>query len=132
MITILAIDPGRSKTGVAVVRENLNVLEKKIIPTDRLPVIIGKLLADYKINLIVTGDGTYSRELQEKINEKIKGKLPVVEVDETHTTELAEQRYREEKGQGWQRLFNIISWKPSRPLDDYVAVILAERYFAGK
>ena len=49
---ILAIDPGREKTGIAILK-NSDVLEHKIINSDELVQIIKSLLEKYIIKTIV-------------------------------------------------------------------------------
>lgn len=51
---ILAIDPGREKTGIAILK-NSDVLEHKIINSDELVQIIKSLLEKYIIKTIVMG-----------------------------------------------------------------------------
>lgn len=51
---ILAIDPGREKTGIAILK-NSNVLEHKIINSEELVQIIKSLLEKYIIKTIVMG-----------------------------------------------------------------------------
>lgn len=58
---ILAIDPGREKTGIAILK-NSDVLEHKIINSDELVQIIKSLLEKYIIKTIVMGNGTSSKK----------------------------------------------------------------------
>lgn len=51
---ILAIDPGREKTGIAILK-NSDVLEHKIINSEELVQIIKSLLEKYIIKTIVMG-----------------------------------------------------------------------------
>ena len=55
--------------------------------------------------------------------------INIEKVDEVYSTQEAEKRYREDHPlRGWRRIFKFIEWRPDSPVDDYVAVILAERY----
>ncbi len=58
---ILAIDPGREKTGIAILK-NSDVLEHKIINSEELVQIIKSLLEKYIIKTIVMGNGTSSKK----------------------------------------------------------------------
>jgi len=119
----MAIDPGRDKSGIAIIDKNRKIYFKDIVITDNISSLISQLLADYTIDIIVIGDGTYCEEIRKIIIRQ--SQIPVSIVNEAYSTLEAENKYRREK-QNW--LFRLIKWKPARPLDDYVAVILAERY----
>ena len=123
---ILAIDPGKDKCGLAIVNYSLLVLSKKIVDRIELQSYLSQLINIYDIREIIIGDGTFYNE----VLKEIKGitDIPVKIVDEAYTTMEAEKRYWQEKGWLWKKLLFFIHWKPARPLDDYVAVILAERH----
>lgn len=123
---ILAIDPGKDKCGLAIVNYSLLVLSKKIVDRIEFQSYLSQLINIYDIREIIIGDGTFYNE----VLKEIKGitDIPVKIVDEAYTTMEAEKRYWQEKGWLWKKLLFFIHWKPGRPLDDYVAVILAERY----
>lgn len=123
---ILAIDPGKDKCGLAIVNYSLLVLSKKIVDRIELQSYLSQLINIYDIREIIIGDGTFYNE----VLKEIKGitDIPVKIVDEAYTTLEAEKRYWQEKGGLWKKLHFFIHWKPGRPLDDYVAVILVERY----
>jgi hypothetical protein len=51
-------------------------------------------------------------------------------VDESHTSEQARRRYVNEKpAHGWRRLLPKALRTPETPYDDYVAILLAERWW---
>ncbi|OAM92752.1 Tex protein YqgF-like domain-containing protein [Pelosinus fermentans] len=129
--TIISIDPGREKCGLAAVHPEKGVLQKKIISTQDLPSIIKEWISKYKTNTVIMGNGTSSKEaknLLEKI--LIDGQSLVVNlVDEYRTTDDGRRRYwQENPPQGFRRLIPVTMQTPPKPVDDYVAVILAERY----
>lgn len=126
---VLAIDPGRDKTGVAVVDDNLKVYDRDIVNSDEISKYLNKMLYTYKIDLIVLGDGTTSEKMKSRLYRITESKIPVNLVDESNSTQEAEARYRSHHPlRGWKKLLRFISWKPAAAVDDYVAVILAERY----
>lgn len=132
---IIAVDPGREKCGVAVVQPNKGVLLQDVITTGRLTIVVTNLLAEYKTQKVVIGDGTSSQEAKEKLEQIIINgeKIEVVLVDEHHSTDQARKRYWEEHPpKGFMKLIPVTMQVPPRPVDDYVAVILAERYFDKK
>ncbi len=127
---ILALDPGRDKLGVAVMDEELKVYIRKIVAVEQLESYLSGLLHKYEIDRIVLGNGTTSEAIRKRLIAKLKVSIPIQLVDESYTTIEAEKRYRKENPpRGWRKLFSFVNWKPDIPVDDYVAVILAERYF---
>jgi len=132
---IIAIDPGREKCGIAVVHQHDGVLFQEVINTKELNSIVQQLIADYHTSTVVIGDRTSSQEAKQNLEQiKIAGlPLAVIFVDEHHSTDQARCRYwRENPPQGFKRFIPVTMQVPPQPVDDYVAVILAERYFAKK
>ena len=130
---IIAIDPGREKCGLAVVDQQSGVLSQQIIETKALPTVVEQLRATYHITKVVLGDGTSSQVAKERLEKSRQADQPfMIElIDERHSTDQARKRYwREHPPTGLKRLIPVTMQVPPRPVDDYVAVILAERYFA--
>ncbi|MBS3811131.1 MAG: Holliday junction resolvase RuvX [Halanaerobiales bacterium] len=125
---LMGIDPGRRKCGVAILNEAGEVLQKQVVDTSNLSKVIEKTLNDYSINKCILGNGTYADKifniLQLLIDEK---KIKFIE--EENSTFIAEQRYLKENPPfGIKFLNKIFRIKPKRPLDDYTAVVLVEKY----
>lgn len=131
---IIAIDPGREKCGIAVVHQGKGVLQQEVIVTGQLKEVVQTLIAAHHPKQVVIGDGTSSQEAKERLEEIITdGDVGIVLVDERHSTDQARIRYwQEHPPTGWKRLIPVTMQVPPKPVDDYVAVILAERYFAKK
>ena len=128
-ITILAVDPGRDKIGVAVVDGEKNVYFKEIIPSEEFETYIRKVVNKYNIDIIVIGDGTGCQQIKDILVKFLNKKISVQTVVEDFSTTEAEKRYLKENPRtGWKRLLFFADWKPEKPVDDYVAVLLAERY----
>jgi RNase H-fold protein (predicted Holliday junction resolvase) len=130
--TIISIDPGREKCGIAVVHRQKGILNKSIIETPNLSTIIEEWLIKYQTRSIIMGNGTSSKEAKKLLeNIKIDGVfISVILVDEYRTTDEGRRRYwKENPPQGLRRLIPVTMQTPPQPVDDYVAVILAERYF---
>jgi len=129
---LLAVDPGREKCGIAVVTLQREVLERAIIDTPQLPVRLAHYVGRYAIETVVLGDRTFAREVANLIR-SAGLRLDIVFVDEHHSSELGRHRYLiEHPGRGWRRLIPLGLRSPNRPYDDYVAIILAERYLDGR
>jgi hypothetical protein len=78
-------------------------------------------------NLIIVGAGTRSRPLVHRIREHLPS-VGILVVDEQDTSLLARERYWEHhQRRGWRRLIPATLQLPPEPVDDFVAMILAER-----
>ncbi|MCW5943718.1 MAG: hypothetical protein KIS66_15915 [Fimbriimonadaceae bacterium] len=129
--TVLAIDPGSSKCGMALVHRDrdgkLEVLWRAVVPQAETVVKVGEAQATRPFGFVIVGSGTRSRELVAAIKETHPG-LGVLVVDERDTTMQARERYWEfHRRRGWRRLFPSTMLAPPEPVDDFVALILAER-----
>jgi RNase H-fold protein (predicted Holliday junction resolvase) len=142
---VIAVDPGRSKCGLAVVRRRqdgpgsrtaaqdtdaFEVLHRAVIIAEELAAGLTQLAAQFHPDALIVGNGTSCRQ----VLETARGLgLPRVElVDERFSSLDARRRYfRDNPPRGLRRLLPISLQSPGRPHDDYVAVILAERYLSS-
>lgn len=129
--TILAIDPGTSKCGLALVRRNtdskIELIWRKIAPLESLVEVVDQTTSETKIDLLVIGSGTGSRRIIESLRENRAG-LNILVVDEKDTSLQARERYWEHHPRrGLRRLLPATLQVPPDPVDDFVALILAER-----
>ncbi len=121
---VVAVDPGRSKCGVAAVGASGTVLYRNIVPTDQVTRIVVGLCGGRNVSVVV-GNGTGSRPILETLR---SAGLSVEEMDERHTSEEARRLYlRDHPPPGWRRWIPVGLRYPDEPYDDYVALILAER-----
>ena len=127
-MNIAALDPGRDKCGFAVLDGEGKVLTQRVIETDKLIEEVTAAKADYGFSRLLIGNGTTSREAQGKLAQIAA--LEVIVRDEYRTTELAKKEYwKANPPQGWRRLIPVTMQVPPVPVDDFVAVILARRYY---
>ncbi len=124
-IHLLAIDPGRQKCGLAVVNEKAQVLTKEVIPVERLKEKVEALEEEFGLNKIVVGDRTNSGYIRQCL---VFLKKPIIIVNEDKSTLEGRYRYLRENTKGLARIIPIGLRIPKEPFDDYVAVILAERF----
>lgn len=129
---VLAIDPGRHKCGLAVVRRSngpatsCEVIYKDVLSVADLFERLGELVGKYGVATVVVGNGTNSDHIASLAQQV--GTLVAI-VDEKLTSVAARKRFfQENPPKGWRKLIPISLQTPWRPFDDYVAVILAERY----
>ena len=131
-MVVAAVDPGREKCGVAVVDEDGNVLERAVVATARLADELTARAIKFRPELILLGNGTTSRAAEETIRAALSD-IPVAIVDEYRTTDEAKVAYwKTHPPTGWRRFLPTGMQVPPEPVDDFVAVILAQRYLMNK
>jgi len=124
---ILAIDPGREKTGIAILK-NSDVLEHKIINSEELVQIIKSLLEKYIIKTIVMGNGTSSKKKYDLLKREFIDR-DIVLINEYRTTDEARKLYfQENPPKGWRKLIPLGMQVPPVPVDDYAAIVIGRKY----
>ena len=129
---VLAVDPGSSKCGLAlVVNDPLEVMDRAIVPTENLVVAVGaRLRANPSIETMIIGSGTKSRVLVRALRD-VFPRITHIVVDEHGSSQRARLRYcREIPAKGWRKLLPPGMRSPEQSYDDWVAVLLADEYFA--
>ena len=131
---VLAIDPGSSKCGMAVVersaQDEILMHWHKVVPADELEDAYDSAKRLYGFSLVIVGDGTRSRTIQERLRAHAPS-MGLLVVDEKDTTMEARARYWEKHPRrGFRRLLPSSMQTPPVPFDDFVALILAERVLA--
>ena len=129
--TVLAIDPGSRKCGIALVNRNggevVTLIWRKIVAPDALAAAMTEAMAVRPYSLVVVGSGTQGRDIVDIIREAMPS-ISILVVDEKDTTYQARERYWEHNPRrGWRRILPSTLQVPPEPLDDFVALILAER-----
>lgn len=124
----LGIDPGRSKTGLALVNGAGKIVKLHIAESQNIDNEIVEFIKNSCPVQIVLGNGTNSRN----IGESVKRVLPdvmVTVVEEAHSTEEARTLYwQENPPKGLKKLIPLGMLVPPVPLDAYAAVILVRRF----
>jgi len=129
---LLAIDPGRAKCGVAVLDGASRVLLQRVVLTGDLVTALQEIVAIHPPTTVVLGDRTGQEAVAEAVRQALPA-VPVELVDEHHSSLEARRRYfAEHPPRGWRRLLPSSLQTPPVPVDDWVAVILGERYLAQR
>lgn len=124
---VLAIDPGHIKCGLAVLDSSGHIVQRAVVPADGLA---AALAACPPVDTLIVGDGTRSSEVLALARDHARARRLFTR-DETGTSLLGRARYwRENPPHGLWRLVPTTLRLPPEPFDDWVAVILAERYLA--
>lgn len=131
---VMAIDPGSSKCGLALVRRSeegkIELLWRSIEDAQKTSEIVRKKREETPFSLIVVGSGTKSRTLVDDLRQKMPS-IGILIVDEKDTTMQARERYWvHNPRKGLWKLIPSTLRKPPVPVDDFVALILAERVLA--
>ena len=129
-MTVLGLDPGTRKCGYALVAApGERPLMLGIAPLEALRQRLHELLATHPVAIAAIGRGTNAAAVAEIA--RALG-LRVELVDERETTLLARSRYFDDHPpRGWRRFVPRGMLLPSRPIDDYAALLIAERYLKG-
>jgi len=124
--TVLAVDPGRQKCGLAVGRPGV-VLARAVLPVLLVPETVSQWVSAFGVTRLVIGGGTGSAALRRTLG-TLPGIPPIEVVGERETTLEARRRYfRDHPPAGWRRLLPLSLQVPPTDYDDYVAELLLER-----
>jgi RNase H-fold protein (predicted Holliday junction resolvase) len=129
--TVLAIDPGSSKCGMALVRREdggqPTLVWRAIAPRESLIDKVREAMAIEPFSLVIVGSGTTSKLAVHDLREH-QPSIGILVVDEKNTTLQARERYWEHNPRrGLKRIGPSTMYLPPEPVDDFVALILAER-----
>ncbi len=129
--TVLAIDPGTAKCGMALVTRKtggqISLDWRFIARTEDIIAEMRKAKEIHPYELVIIGGGTFSNKIVALIRDELPGTAILV-VDEQDTTLQARERYWSfVKRRGWRCLLPSTLQVPPEPVDDFVAFILAER-----
>ncbi|MBV8579141.1 MAG: pre-16S rRNA-processing nuclease YqgF [Candidatus Eremiobacteraeota bacterium] len=126
-MTVLGLDPGTRKCGYAVLPGlGAEPLTLGIAPIEALAERLREVLLRTPVSVAAIGRGTNSAA----VSRVVAGLgLRVELVDERETTLRARARYfRDHPPRGWRRLIPRGMLLPERPIDDYAALLIAERF----
>ncbi|MBX3111091.1 MAG: hypothetical protein KF857_03710 [Fimbriimonadaceae bacterium] len=129
--TVLAIDPGRSKAGMALVTRTesgqVHLAWRAVVPAPQVVEKVREVQERQPFSMVVVGSGTQSRATVEALREAFPS-IGILVVDEKDTTIQARERYwQHNERPWWRRLVPATLQVPPEPVDDFVALILAER-----
>ena len=124
----LGIDPGRSKTGLALVDGVGKIVKLHIAESQNIDNEIVEFLKNSCPVQIVLGNGTNSRNICEVV-QKVLPDILITVVEESFSTEEARTLYwQENPPKGLKKLIPLGLLVPPIPLDAYAAVILVRRF----
>ena len=128
-MTLLGVDPGTRKCGYAVLeRFGAPPLALGVAPLTEFGAQLMALRATFPIDMVAIGHGTNAGVVSSVVRD---AGLPFALVDERETTLRARARFFiDHPPRGWRRLVPRGMLLPDRPIDDYAALLIAERYLS--
>ena len=131
-VPVLAIDPGKDKCGVAVVQlegATVQVLARRIFLAREFGAKLPALIEEFKIANLVLGNATTSRIWHARLSTLLP-ELEIAIIEEKGSTlEARELYWRQNPPRGWRRVLPLSLQMPPEPIDDFAAVVIAQRYF---
>lgn len=129
--TVLAIDPGKNKCGMALATRDasgkVHLTWHCIAPRDKVISKLQEAHDEAAYSMVIVGSGTTSKPLVAEIRAELPS-MAILVVDEKDTTYQARERYWEHNPRrGWRRFLPSTLQMPPEPVDDYAALIIAER-----
>lgn len=124
---ILAIDPGREKCGVAILNQKSIELHEVVLRSDLIERIKQVLPST---GPIIIGDGTGSNDIKEELVrqiDNIASRIVIIREDFS-TVEARTLYWQLNPPTGWRKFIPVTLQTPQVAVDDYVAIILAQRY----
>jgi RNase H-fold protein (predicted Holliday junction resolvase) len=129
-VTVLGIDPGRDKCGVAICAPG-RVVARAIVPPAGVPGLVARWAVEYHVDTVVVGGGTGSQGVMAALrNVSAPQYRPAIAVQEERATTLAARRryFEDHPRRGWRLFLPISLQVPPEAYDDYAAAVIAERY----
>lgn len=129
--TVLSIDPGTSKCGMALVQRTddgmIKLLWHDVVPAEAVIVKLHEAYIVGEFHLVILGDSTGSKQVKTALRRHLPS-MGLLVIDETETTMQARERYWEHNPRkGWRKILPATLQVPPEPYDDYAALVLAER-----
>ena len=129
--TVLSIDPGTAKCGMALVQRGedmaIKLLWHDVVPIDAVIVKLHEAYIVEEFHLVIIGDSTGSKKVKTDLRRHLPS-MGILVVDEKETTIQARERYWEyNPRKGWRKFLPATLQVPPEAYDDYAALVLAER-----
>lgn len=129
---LLAIDPGKEKCGLALVEQQdggeIKIVIQEIVPTQDLERRLLSLRTLFTPFQAVIGDGTYSKPLRQMISRSYPDLQLSIISEKDSTLEARGKYFKAHPPRGIWKLVPLSLQVPPVPYDDFVAVLLAERF----
>lgn len=130
---ILAIDPGKNKCGLAILdNQSKKVTAKEIVPTSQLSLRLTHYTIQEDIETIILGNGTHAKTIKTQLSKlNLTGKVVIVP-EQFSTLEARKIYWQDHPPKGLMRLIPLSLRVPPRPIDDYAAIVIGQRFLTAK
>ena len=130
-MTVLAVDPGTGKCGLAVVGRERGCLDRRIVDREELLSRVRHTLENFPVERVLVGGSTGSKPVVQELKQHLS--VPIEVVNEFRTTERARGRYfQDHPPRGLWRLVPLGLQVPAVAIDDYAAIVMAEDWLNRK
>lgn len=127
-IVYLGVDPGRDKTGAALMTASGILLRQAILATKDIRAELEQFVGDIPVAGIVMGNGTTSQGMKEQL-EKEFPQLPIFVVNEYNSTQEAKELYWQlNPPKGLKKLLPKALLSTPAAVDGLAAAVLVKRY----
>jgi len=125
---ILGVDPGSSKTGVALVTAGGEIKNTEVLLMADFTGALEEFLGQQEVSLCVMGNGTTAGAMKAALHELLPS-VEIILIDEANSTEEARALYWQlNPPKGLRKLFPLGMQVPPVNLDGLAAVVLVRRY----
>ena len=129
---ILGVDPGKSKTGVALLNFKGVIENTEVLLMANFSQALEEFLGSNEVKLCILGNGTTSEQMQAVLSKILPG-VVIVSVEEERSTEEARTLYWQiNPPTGLRKLFPLGMQLPPQNLDGLAAAILVRRYLGKR
>ena len=129
---ILGVDPGRSKTGVALVTAGGEIKNTEVLLMADFTGALKEFLGQQEVSLCVMGNGTTAAAMKAALHELLPS-VEIILIDEANSTEEARALYWQlNPPKGLRKLFPLGMQMPPVNLDGLAAPVLVRRYLQKK
>ncbi len=125
---IISLDPGKYKTGIAVVNITGDLLDRRVVKTEEAAQAAHELCSKYSAGLFLIGKGGPGRSLEKKIASMNPDQHIIFVNEKGSSLEARKVYWKLNKPRGLFRLVPRGLLTPPVPVDDYAALIIALRY----
>jgi len=129
---LLGVDPGSSKTGVALLTVGGEIKKTDVLLMTDFTGALEEFLGQQAVSLCIMGNGTTSSSMKAVLH-KLLPSAEIVVIDEAHSTEEARALYWQlNPPKGLRKLFPLGMQMPPVNLDGLAAAVLVRRYLQKK
>jgi RNase H-fold protein (predicted Holliday junction resolvase) len=128
---VLAIDPGKFRSGLAVLSPKGIVISRSVVKTLVLPEEVRSVCAKFSVSLIIIGSGGPGRMIEKSILSMDINPSVIFVNEKGSTLEARKLYWQENPPKGLFRLIPRTLLIPGETYDDYAAIVIGKRYLKG-